>query len=163
MVSVGDSLPACIRPPKRISWLRASPRSGAARSSRGKRIRGKRKEERGAIRREISRLAGKKHGLPIFTRGEALGTLLRMAPLVLPELRNLEDFLAAGLIGHDETAGLQLPQHGNDVAVVIREQFRLDPQRPALQAAVAVCERPQANEQQPGQWIALSQELVLKK
>jgi hypothetical protein len=87
-----------------------------------------------------------KSGLPIFTLGKLLGTLVWVAPLVLAELGDLEHPHALDFVGANEAPVLQLLEHGGHVAVLVREQLRLDPQRAVLQPAIPVSEGPETHE-----------------
>ena len=69
--------------------------------------------------------------------------------------RDLEQLHAVDFVDVDEAVGLELSKEVADVAVVVREQLGLDPQRPALHPAFAVRQAPEAGEQQTGHRLAL--------
>ena len=77
--------------------------------------------------------------------------------------RDLEQLHAVDFVDVDEAVGLELAEEVADVAAVVREQLGLDPHRPALHTAFAVCQAPKAGKQQTGHRLALCQELVLEK
>ena len=52
--------------------------------------------------------------------------------------RDFEQLHAVDFVNLDEAVGLELAKEVADVAVVVREQLGLDPQRPALHPAFAV-------------------------
>jgi hypothetical protein len=93
----------------------------------------------------------------------ALGLLLRVWPLVGYEPWDVDVPHPLELVATNEAADTQLLEQGDDVAVLVRKYFGLDPQRPALDPAVSVGDSPQADEQQASQRVALCQVLVLEE
>ena len=82
---------------------------------------------------------------------------------MLSEGWDFEQLHAVDFVDVNEAVGLELAKEVADVAVVVGEQLCLDPQRPALHPAFAVCQAPEAGEQQTGHWLALCQKLVFEK
>jgi hypothetical protein len=82
---------------------------------------------------------------------------------MLAELDHAEPSRAVGRESDHETASLKLDNEPLDVGVVERKDLRLDPARPVLDDAVPVGLTPQAGEQEPGQRLALTENVVEEK
>lgn len=77
------------------------------------------------------------------------GLLIDVRILVFREVRDLDAAHAAGLVTLDESAFRKVVQRPININAVRREDGHLDALRPVLEAAGAVCERPEADEEQP--------------
>jgi hypothetical protein len=86
------------------------------------------------------------HDFACIGRRNAFRLLRWVAPLVFSERRYLKVRAFANSVRHHEPTGLKLAKQLDHVAVVVREQFGLDPQRAAFKTALRVGERPQASE-----------------
>lgn len=82
---------------------------------------------------------------------------------MLAKLRDFEHLHVARFVGSDEASVDKLPQQAADIAIVVREDLGLDAQRPELQAAFAVGERPEPDEEQTSHRLALGEVLVLEE
>lgn len=80
--------------------------------------------------------------------------------LVLLESEYLNVGNALRLIAQDEPAALKLVEQWDSIAVVVGQYLRLDALRSVLHAPFTVGVAPQADEQQPGQRVALGEQLV---
>jgi hypothetical protein len=83
--------------------------------------------------------------------------------LVGEKARDLDAAKPAGLVAPDEVLPLQLVQQGGAVHLVRGKDLHLDPGRPVLQAALAVRQAPQADEEQARGEGALRQLIALEE
>lgn len=81
---------------------------------------------------------------------------------MLRELDDLDVTLAVDFVALNEAAGAQLLEQHIDIAVVVRQDCRLDALRAVLKPAGAVGLAPEPGEQDARERIALGQVLVLE-